>query len=528
MPKEIKVSDSQEELVYEEDPIKRRLLLMLGYDWRRLPYRVASSFEADLSHMVWSDGDKLYYGTGNPEAPIATEPKGILVEVARKLPNPFYRGGLNFYPVSSLIKHGNVKLSPLVLDPAYIEFFSDILAGTLGLYKRDDETTEIWRRYGEKVDHIENIEEFYGVRKPCAGVSALFFDVASLYPEIAPKKVVSGIAIGDTIYGGLGEEPLTDDFIPKQVVPASNIDVGKAAEFFELVCPEENSRHNLLLATVYPYFKRSSEKFFILKGPGGTGKSRYMEHFPILLGEGGTGGKYATVDLVMLASSSFDRGNAIADLQGRLVLHSPDARMSMADKFVNELKNIATADRMRGRKIGNDQFMFKPNGTLFIDTNNMVNLGDTMDIARRRVGIMFSTMSFTHKEFAPYYNWLSTLDGACSLFVYAWEYFLGDCAGKFTWHKVLLNEQEFFADSVTAGIDLLMERVSEVGTKQAYIYKDALRDVPAELRTSFHNRYGIVLKVKRIKGESKRVYMVDPDHTETFMYRMAEAGFDCG
>ena len=523
-----KQAAGQAQETFEENPVKRRLHTLLSYDYRRIAYDVASSIHADLSRMVWTDGKRFYYGTGNPDMPIADEKIEKLHEIQHKLPNPIYRGELTFYPITRQIEYGGIRLKAQVLDTHYISFFADILSGTLGIYHRKhDNTYELWRRYGNTVEQVEHVETFYGVRKPVAGVWQIFMDMVTLFgSDIAPKHVTSGVAIGTELYSGIGTETLDDNTIPKQIVPKTNIDYKKAEEFFKLLCPEHDSRHNLLLATVYPYYKMSNEHFFILKGVGGTGKTRYMEHFAALLGSGtlqAGGAKYAPISLEMLASrSGFESNNAAMNIQGKLVLHSPEVKMSMGTQYLAELKKIATADWIMGRKIGNDQTMFKPYGTLFIDTNENINIKNDEAFERRRVGVLFNEVRPTKSQFAPYYFWVSTLEGACSIFAYAYHYFQDECGGKFSFNNVEL-EPIVFSNEIREFIAEFMELVNEVGYEKAFIANGKLGAIANFEKTNMFRFYGLKTAVKRI--EDKVIRGIKVDDAGKFSYHMAKAGY---
>lgn len=492
-----------------EPPSKVRLRSLLqDYDWRKLPHRVASSMHSDLSHLVWTDEKNLFIGTGNERVPIEVLAIEKLDYLSDLLPNPYYRGNLTFYPISKKTERDGIVLKPCKLDPGYLEFFFDIIAGTLGVCKGFD-GMEVWRRVGRVVDHIENIEDFYGVptSKQAAGINGIFMDALRNIPSLAPLRVCNGIAIGDTLYGTDTWDVLEIDQIPKHIVEFVEPDMIRARKFFDKVCPDKTSQHNLMMATVYPYYKYSNEKFFILKGIGGTGKSRYMEHFKTLIGN-----KYSAVDLAGLASAGFERSTAIARLQSKLVLHAPDSKMSAADKIVNELKRLATGDRMIGRTIGNNAFEFAPSGSLFVDTNERVNLDNSDAIMRRRVGIKFTEKRLTEEEFNPFYEWVTTLEGAVSIFMYAYLYYVEGCESKFTWNFVDVND-DMISDDLLELAYSLVEQIKS-GSEKPFIEASVVKGANSKDKDLFFTAFGLVSSQKKVKEGgttvNKRVYYADP------------------
>lgn len=500
--------------------VKTRLYAMRSYDWRRLPHRVSSTIQADLSRMAWYDeggreGSRFYYSSGIGEE-VSSRSSTEFIEFENKLPNPIYRDSISFYPIAKEVKQGSLHLSPLQLDPGYIEFFIDILVGSIGLYRRRD-ALEIWRRFGRIVHRIESLETFYGVSKPVAGVYEIMVDMLTSIPLLAPLRVTSGVAINETLYGGLGEEPLTDDIVPKHIIDADYTDVRKAQAFFDLICPEQESQHNLMMATVYPYYKRNNEKFFILKGSGGNGKSTYMEHFDKLIG-----GKFGTVDLAGLAATGFERTNAIGRMQGKLVLQANETDMT-EPKFVAELKKIATGDYFIGRSIGNNSFEFKCEAVLFMDTNTIVNVDSSPAMQRRVVGVSFVDRRLTWDDLEPYKDWINTAEGACSIFLCAYYYLQEECAGQFSWNDIDVNEDEEFSDEATRGIHSLMFRASEEGIGKASVLPDAFGASNRWERKRLYDHFGLTSGARRIKGQVTRVVFVE--NHDLFAQRMRREGF---
>ena len=490
--------------------IKQRRVDFIDYDFRRLPYRVASSIQADIGRIAWFDGEVFYFGSESSRDINSIE-KDEFKTIERDLPNPIYRGGVSFYPVKKKKTVGGFSLEPSMLDDGYGEFFCDLLVGNLGVYRFGREI-ELWRRHGRLTQHIPEIEPFYGVKKSVDGVQKIALDAMDLNPFLAPMRVTSGIAINDTIYDGLGQRKMTDLDIPMQILDSGPIDLRRAASFFKLICPEEDSRHNLLLATVYPYFKINNEKFFVFRGPGGNGKGTYMEHFMPLLGEE----KFGPVDIKSLAASgSFDRSNAIASLRRLLVISTPEVSLDQP-KALSELKSIASGDPMVGRSIGGNVTSFRPSGVLFAETNDIVNLGVTPAMRRRMVGINFCDRLISWDEMKPYRPWVTTPEGAASIFVYAHSYFVDECAGMFEFNEIEFDAEFESNTDDSELLKALYPRVCQVGMEDAYVPCSEFATNDKRGRGAFCRRAGIVSRSKRIGRKVIRVYMCDDeDRLET-------------
>jgi phage/plasmid-associated DNA primase len=90
------------------------------------------------------------------------------------------------------------------------------------------------------------------------------------------------------------------------------------------------------MATVYPYYNVNNEKFFLLHGIGGNGKSAYLRHFATLLGE-----RYGGINLKLMATGNFDANSANSLLMGKLVVNNPETDFENP-KFLEPLKKVAT------------------------------------------------------------------------------------------------------------------------------------------------------------------------------------------
>lgn len=494
----------------QSDQIKARLNMVLDYDYNRMPYRVSYSILENFKRLAWFDGCAMYYG--GKDGVRETILQGEYESIENALPEPIYRGGVLFLPITSKISVDGRIFEPVTLDMGYIEFFIDLISGHIGIDRTED-GVEIWRRFGQFTDHIEIPESFYGVRKPIDGVVEICLDMLDQFPDLAGMKVQRAVSIGKTLYNGLYTEPLRDTMIPKVMLPEVELNIKKAHKFFNLICPKHESQHNLKLATVYPYFKRSSEKFFVLKGCGGNGKSRFIRHFETLLGN-----KFTVVELAGMVGSGFDRSNAIGRLQGKHVLQAPETNLNNP-KFVSELKRIATADTFVARTIGNNTYSFRPKGSLFIDTNFAVDMGNEDAIQRRLVGVQFIDRRLNPEEMAPYYSWVTTIEGACSIFAYAYAYYSEECGANFTWYDVDVGDGSKGPEEYADGILKIVQMLEE---EEGYVTPSQLTS-NAEARRKLYEDFGLETKVKKISGKSTRIIKVKD--TDQFLEKCERYGY---
>lgn len=501
------------------DAIRDRLMLILEYDYRRIPYRVASAIRDNFRAIAWFDGERFYYGAYDGSRESVDE--SIYIDYEWQMHQTVWRGGVTFHtinkPLTNKGKRTKLEMLSTSLDDGYIEFFMDVLSGDIGI-DETDENIEIWRRHGMITDQIVQIEKFYGVSKPIAGVLEIFLDMVKQIPEIAPMKVKSCVSIGNVLYGGFEKSKLEHDMIPKLMLPEIKLNLKKAFSFFNMICPDEDSRHNLMMATVYPYYKRSSEKFFAMTGPGGNGKGRYMKHFKKMLGD-----KYTIAELDVMGGKNFDSGNAVAALQGKLVYNAPEADLN-EPTGIKQLKSIASADDMSVRTIGKDRFTFTPTGTLFVDTNSLIDMGDTDAMQRRQVFINFAQYTFTHEEFAPYYYWVLTPEGYASIFAAAYAYYTEEGCGNISFRKVEPSYGENVASSEENFINKIVTAEAHFGWERAFVKLSTLANFSANERRAIFERYGLKKQTKYHNGERFKAIMID-DH-DLFKHSCAMNGIE--
>jgi hypothetical protein len=507
-------------MIEDGNIIKKRAWNMLEYDFRRIPKRVAATIKTAIGRMVWYDKSNLYYG--RDDGSFDDISSSSFMKIDKKLPDPIYRGRLSFYPITKVAETGAAKMLPQGMEPGYVEFFADMLCGTLGVhYGRDG--AELWRRIDRHVERIQSIENQYGVKSKIDGVYEIVMDMIAWHPEFAPLKIMNGIAIGNKFYGGLFEEPLTDEMIPRHIVDEHKTDMKKAKDFFNMVCPNNTDRHNLMLATVYPFYKRNFEKYFILKGSGGNGKSFYMRHLRKLMGD-----KFAVIDLDAMIAGGFEKSSAIAKLSNKLVVQAPETNLENP-KFLNQLKKIATGESLVAREIGGNSFEFRCEAVLFIDTNDPVILGDTPAIRRRTVNIDFTMRHLSWSDMEPYADWLSTYEGALSIFKFAYNHYIEESSAKFNFYSVERDTDKKVEQQIDLGdnaevIERLMNDYLRYGARETYVLAGEIVAENPVKKGLIYNFYGLETMTKRIDGIATRVVVIADE--ETFKLRIRECGME--
>jgi hypothetical protein len=417
-------------LIENLDKIKERIWDALTFDWESTHIRESTLFRQAIASMCISDGERMIIGDGLQD--VSTINLSDINRIRRKLPAPLLRGKLEFYcPKKNINVSDDVTIYAAPVDAGYVELIADMLIGVLGIAWWDN---NVWRRLGNKTSKIQNFEMHYMIdgKGTIAGFRDIINPLLAMKDKfLAPLKCSRGISINGVLYeGDEHSEKLTDDIIPAYIINDVEIDLEKAKDFFNLITPTADSQHNLKLASVYPFFRPNAEKFFILKGRGGNGKSTYLNYFKTLLKD-----KFGIVDLEVMAGSGFERSSAIAQLAGNLVVQAPETDLSKPN-FLSQLKRIATGDTMVARSIGGNAFTFANEAVLFIDTNTPVNFEDTPAMNRRRVGVQFTCRHLEWKDMIPYMPWITTLDGACSIYILCHAYFCEDEQYKFDFRDV--------------------------------------------------------------------------------------------
>lgn len=145
----------------------------------------------------------------------------------------------------------------------------------------------------------------------------------------------------------------------------------------------------------------SEHCFLMATGPGGTGKSTYLETLAYVLGD------YATT---MSAEVLMDEGNShpthVASLAG--------ARLATASEFpegkpLNEarLKRLTGNDSIRARFVNQDEFEFPMQAKIVAATNHRPRLRETGSAMARRLCVV----EFTHKPAVPDHTLRQKLEG---------------------------------------------------------------------------------------------------------------------
>jgi energy-coupling factor transporter ATP-binding protein EcfA2 len=411
---------------------------------------------------------------------------------------------------------------PRMLDVGYVEFLIDMITGSLGIYTGQDGQKQIWRRHNAVIDRIQAVEVFYGVAKPVHGFMDVMLDIFETFPDLAPKKVTAGIALENMLLSKFDVTPLDKNTIPRIMIPVnpSYAEVAKAGRFFDLICPDPACKHNLLMATVYPYYNVNNEKFFLLHGIGGNGKSTYLRHFATLLGE-----RYGGINLKLMATGNFDANSANSLLMGKLVVNNPETDFENP-KFLEPLKKVATGEMFIARSIGKNAIWFKSEPTLFCDTNTNVNLENISSIDRRLVGIRFVDRELTHEDMEPYFDWVNTKEGAAAIFRYAYNYFVEIGGSRFTWKDVDIRKREQTGLEQRSTDMLYAEWVDSGDTMQVLSTVLPCMEMNTRDRGKFYSDLGLNSAVKRGAngGRAKRFVIIE--NPKKFHAAMEGYGYD--
>jgi hypothetical protein len=439
-------------LIQNLSEIKVRIWELLEFPWGDTFIRGAAEIRKMLERMVVFDGNNLLigvgYGKGTSAGKYETIPARDFYRLERKFTGEIARGRLVFYYAQKAVKvDDEITILEAPIDIGYMEYLCDILCDIITINKDG----HVWRRYKNTTKKVQQVVNDYYVSKTIAGIDTVLsllmqYAIAKEYVCGESKKTLCtmrfspGISINGIKHEGWVEEPLEDTDIPTAIFNDIKLDLKKARKFFELICPEDDSRHNLMLASVYPFYKRFYEKFFILRARGGNGKGTYMRYWETLLGE-----KFQAIDFDNILAGGFERSSETAKLSGKLVAQSTEADLD-EPKFKNFLKKMATGEPLSARSIQGNSFTFRNEAVLFADTNDPVHIGNTPAMKRRRVHIRFTHQELGYDTIKPYADWLTTIDGACSIFTLCSSYFIDDCQREFDWKEVDINANFLDAD----------------------------------------------------------------------------------
>jgi hypothetical protein len=428
-------------LIQDIEKVKERIWDLLEFDWDGTHARGAAQIRRQLERMIVYDGDKLLIGAGNGSYDFMTSADFRRVE--KKISAEIMRGKLRFFYVTKAIKMDDTRfMLEGTIDPGLMECLVDIVVDTLAI----DRHGGLWRRLRNRTWKIQEIGQTYAVTKDFASSSDIlralldyaFTDNGNFKANGDGKKLnnmvaAPGIAFNGLKHDGYMVEKLEDTDIPFAIFDKVKIDVKKAQKFFDLITPEEDSQHNIKLSCIYPFFRLFAEKFFVLRARGGNGKSAFLQYWETLFPD-----KYQPIELGDMSTSGFEKKSAIAAISGKLVLHSPETDLR-DPKFMSTLKQIATGDPLIGRTIGGNQFSFRNEAVLYVDTNDPVALGNEPAMNRRKVGIRFTHHELSYEEVKPYMKWIQSPDGACSIYALCYDYYCNECNHEIEFKKVDLN-----------------------------------------------------------------------------------------
>ena len=136
---------------------------------------------------------------------------------------------------------------------------------------------------------------------------------------------------------------------------------------------------------------------FVLHGPGGNGKSSFVE---LLLSLVGTHGAITSFATFLVRQNPGSPRNDIAALHGaRLVKAAESQDQAELDESV--VKELTGSDSISARYLYHEPFTFKPNFKLFLITNHRPSIRGTDDAIWRRIRLIPFNRQFTGKNRDP-------------------------------------------------------------------------------------------------------------------------------
>lgn len=297
-----------------------------------------------------------------------------------------------------------------------------------------------------------------------------------------------------------------------------NTDIPKA--FYELVTETDKSKNNLMLLHAYTMFRKmkliQAEKWFLLKDFGRSGKGLLLTTFDSLM-------KVNKVNFDSLISGGFEASNEWMNFYGCDIAHANETG-EIDKKMMRILRKIATGEVVSGRGIGRNNFSFRNNAVLILDTNENVDTGEITANTTRTIKISLKdrpikeTDDERYQVFKPYWDFVkpngkSSVNAAISFMIASLDH-LKSIGSEFRFYDVTLKHY-FNADELTETQLLLIDLLSRNDfalagdeTLQAVIeqdykslrYKQAKQDMK-NIGVSINNQ-------KKIDGVNCKVHVI--------------------
>lgn len=285
----------------------------------------------------------------------------------------------------------------------------------------------------------------------------------------------------------------------------------------KISCNDESIRSLLEECIGYTFYRRSEiGKFFMLTGDGSNGKSTYIDLFKTILGE---------KNIVALELQELAERFKTAEMFGKLANIGDD----IGDEFVANtavLKKLATGDRLNVERKGQNPFDFNNYAKLIFSANSIPRMGKGKDngaLLRRMIIIPFNaTFSDEDKDFDPSIKYKlreqSSVEYLITLAVKGLKRVLKN--NKFTISEKVQKELDDFEEINNPIIGFFNELniddyVNEPTSKlyddyREYCIRDGLEPLKkGNFSKQIKKHYNLNVEVKKIKGKSIRIYVLD-------------------
>ena len=394
----------------------------------------------------------------------------------------------------------------------YARFFIDLVSNKV-IYSKKLNSFVIVNEHSFKTIKHENFNEYYPVGKNFALYIDDFFDVMlELYSEHMQVRhsyqlleySISGIDWRfDCGQLTMKREPPKENelFFEYFEISESDINTIFADKMLTNIANDNESLNNIKLLHAYILLRKMklipSEKWFLLKDFGRTGKGLYMKTF----------NKIFKVNPVNMDALVYNQGtsteNAWLSFMGADVAHANESG-SIDAKGMRALRKIATGEIITGRSLGKNAVSFKNESVLVLDTNENVDIGDITANTSRTVKIAFKdrpkneTTKERHEYFKPYWDFIEpnnelSLQASVSFLINSLNY-LNEIGGKFIFKDTVLKNYAS-AEDFTETQRIMILTIAQHGF---ILSKDEI------LKAAIYEDYGN-LRFKEAKEDMKKI-----------------------
>lgn len=150
--------------------------------------------------------------------------------------------------------------------------------------------------------------------------------------------------------------------IPHKYEPNANYEGKKTEEYLQFICEEQDSREMLLQFMGYSFTKDvGQQKFLVLNGEGGTGKSTVIRLMEELVGSS---------NVSNISLTDLQQRFASFGLMGKLLNSCADLEIQALED-TSVIKKILGEDSLRAEQKGKDAISFKSYAKLIFSTNEL-------------------------------------------------------------------------------------------------------------------------------------------------------------